>query len=267
MPARSEMPITSGSSRAQVARDHMISTVSSQPRVGDIAGVVRRRLLVNSWADPDEVAKRLPTGMRPHVGSGGGVVVGCCMIEIESARPWPLPRRLGVTINAAAHRISVETGPPDAATRAVYVPMRHTDSRLAVFAGGRVFPGVHAPASVVIDSDTNSLSWSIRSESGNSEGFDITASASLRKATEATSELAEIVIGTTVGLSPARSLDRMETIEMRAARSEVLAVELTSLDSEFLASFTTAEPAETLLMNDAGVTWRPASKDAVDVVG
>lgn len=79
-------------------------------RAGDVVGHIRRRLLLNEWVDPDEVKAHLPTGIRPHVGSNGGVVVGCCMIEIDSARPWPLPRSVGVGIRAAAHRISVEVG-------------------------------------------------------------------------------------------------------------------------------------------------------------
>lgn len=122
-----------------------------------IDGVIRRRLLVNSLVDPAEVAPHLPDGVLPHVGSSGGVVVGCCMIEIAAARPAPLPRWAGVGIKAAAHRISVEVGSPTAPDRAVYVPMRHTDARSAVLAGGRVFPGVHAPASVRVESTEGTL--------------------------------------------------------------------------------------------------------------
>ena len=41
---------------------------------------------VNSLVDPDEVAGHLPAGLRPHVGSTGGTIVGCCMIEIADIR-------------------------------------------------------------------------------------------------------------------------------------------------------------------------------------
>jgi hypothetical protein len=64
--------------------------VMSDAKPGDIVGKIKRRLLVNTWVDPDEAARHLPDGVRPHLGTNGGVVVGCCMIEIESARPWPL---------------------------------------------------------------------------------------------------------------------------------------------------------------------------------
>lgn len=72
------------------------------------------------------------------------------MIEIAHARPWPAPPLIGVSLRAAAHRISVEVGPVEQPTLAVYVPVRHTDSRPAILAGGRVFPGVHVPARIVI---------------------------------------------------------------------------------------------------------------------
>ena len=107
---------------------------SVQPRVGDIVGTIRRRLLVNSWADPAEVSEHLPEGMSPHLGRDGGVVVGCCMIEISNIRPWPLHGALGVDVRAAAHRISVEVGPKHSPTLAVYVrgetPTRHSRSLL-----------------------------------------------------------------------------------------------------------------------------------------
>ncbi|MGI8983312.1 MAG: hypothetical protein ACR2HM_02065 [Acidimicrobiales bacterium] len=39
-----------------------------------IRGTIRRRLLVNAVVDPEEAARRLPAGVRPHVSEGGTVV-------------------------------------------------------------------------------------------------------------------------------------------------------------------------------------------------
>lgn len=194
--------------------------------------------------------------LRPHVGTNGGVVTGCCMIEIEAARPWPLPRIAGMTLRAAAHRISVEVGPPEQPTLAVYVPVRHTDSRPALLAGGRVFPGVHVLAHVDVTADDNTLDWTVANTAANGDRFGIKAAASLTGADAVGSEVADIVIGTTLGLSPGRRPNRIEAVDMCPARTTAQIVELSTLDSEFLSSFHSAVGAETLLMSDVDVTWK-----------
>lgn len=58
-----------------------------------MVGTIRHRLLVNSWLDPDEISPLLPEGIRPHVGANGGVVAGCCLIEIAAQRLSPGKRQ------------------------------------------------------------------------------------------------------------------------------------------------------------------------------
>jgi len=234
--------------------------------VGDIIGRIRRRLLVNQWVDPDEVLNYLPEGVRPRVGSNGGVIVGCCMIEIDAARPWPLPSPVGIGIRAAAHRISVEVGPEHQPTPAVWVPVRHTDSRAVVVVGGRLFPGVHEMADVTVGEDRQVLSWSITVGSDPPRDFDIEASARVDRTDHASNEVADIVIGTALGLSPGRRATQVEAVEMIPAHHRFRIVELIDLDSEFMDSFSSASPAESLLMNDVDVTWHPAKLSAFDLV-
>ena len=124
-----------------------ISIVSRQQtgRGGSIRGTLRSRLLINTLVDPDEVTSHLPEGVRPHV-TTGGTVVGCCLLDIAAVRPAPVPATLGSRLRAAAHRISVEWDDECGLTEVgVYVPTRHTDSRTAILAGGRRFPGVPSP--------------------------------------------------------------------------------------------------------------------------
>lgn len=230
--------------------------MSAERGVGSIVGTITRRLLVNSWVDPDEVSPILPAGLRPHVGTNGGVVAGCCMIEIAHARPWPTPRFVGVPLRAAAHRISVEVGPVGQPTLAVFVPVRHTDSRPAILAGGRVFPGVHVPARIGIARDDQVLSWDVSEAAESVHRFGITATASLHGEAAVNSEVANIVIGTTLGLSPGRQVAQLEAVEMFPARSVAQLVELKVLESAFLSSFHSAVEAETLLMTDVDVTWK-----------
>ena len=134
--------------------------------------------MVNAWVDPSEVVGHLPDQVRPHLGPSAGV-----------------------TLRAAAHRISCEVGPVQRPSRAVFVPVRHTDSRLAVLAGGRAFPGVHLAADIDVQADQD-LRWRVARRFIN-DGFSIMAQADLSSVRPATSEVADIVIGTRLGLSPA----------------------------------------------------------------
>jgi len=68
-----------------------------------IRGTIRSRLLVNALVDPDEAARRLPAGVRPHA-TGDATIVGCCLLDITDIRPSPLPAMVGGSFRAAAHR-------------------------------------------------------------------------------------------------------------------------------------------------------------------
>jgi len=52
-----------------------------------------------------------------------------------------MPRSLGLTTENVAHRFAVEWEGRDGLEVGVYVPQRHTDSRVSSLLGGRAFPG------------------------------------------------------------------------------------------------------------------------------
>jgi uncharacterized protein YqjF (DUF2071 family) len=108
-------------------------------------GVMERRILVNYRVDPDTLAARLPAPFRPALVGGYGVA-GICLIRLGELRLAGMPSFLGLTSENAAHRIAVEWDTPDGPRWGVYIPRRDTSSRLAVVAGGRLFPGRQHPA-------------------------------------------------------------------------------------------------------------------------
>ncbi len=229
---------------------------AAQLGLGDLVGVIRHRLLINCWVDPDEVAPLLPDGVRPRIGSNGGVVVGCCLIALDDIRPWPVPAFVGRSVRAAAHRIAIETGPESEPTGGVYVPMRHTDSRLTVMVGGRIFPGVHQRSTMSSSCDAQSVAWEVRPADGSGDdAFAIQVAASRLDSTNARSEVADIVIGTFLGLSPNRR-GCLEGADMQPFDLRAETVSLTELSSAFLEQFSSATEADTLLMTGVGVTWR-----------
>jgi hypothetical protein len=229
-------------------------------------GIIRRRLLVNALVDPDEAARRLPAGVRPHV-IEGGTVVGCCLLDIDRIRPAPLPSVLGMRLRAAAHRVSVEWDDGFGGTTVgVYVPVRHTDSRAAMLLGGRWFPGVHRPADLNIVESTDRLCWTV-TPAAEAIGFGVRVIASITE--ESPSTPCEAIGGTclsaAVGVSPDHH-GLLEAAEMRPHRRHAQQVVIDDLESEFLASFATARSAPSYLMRDVGVTWTRGSPPRIAAV-
>jgi hypothetical protein len=226
-----------------------------------VAGHIRRRVLVNALVDPDEAARRLPAGLVPHV-PAGGTVIGCCLLELEEVRPGGLPAWCGVAMRAAAHRISVEwhdelEGP----IVGVYVPERHTDSRLAVAAGGRWFPGVHRPAQLRVADTYAGFHWTLHAPR---QSLGITVSTD--QAALGCDPVAGTCLGATVGLSPGRR-GQLEGVRMRLANRVAHALVTDTLESSFLATFASATPAPTYVMEHVDVRWEPAPAPRTNASG
>jgi hypothetical protein len=135
----------------------------------------------------------------------------------------------------------------------VFVPVRHTDARLAVAVGGRWFPGVHAMADLDVQCPTSSLAWTLRADECT---VAVAVDTATRPSDLAACPVAETCLGATVGLSPDRR-GRLEGVQMRPAHRHARVVVVNQLESSFLAGFTTAQPAPAYLMEDVAVTWRP----------
>lgn len=232
-----------------------------------IQGTIRHRLLVNCLADPDEAARFLPVGLRPHV-TGDATVIGCCLLTIEHIRPTAIPAALGVTLSAAAHRISAEWDDElGATTVGVYVPVRHTHSRPAQAVGGRWFPGVHRPARIRTTFDDGHQAWTVEPRSA-SDRYAVRVRAEVVPArpTEPCEPIGATCLAASVGVSP----DRRGTLEAACMEPEhrvAQPVEIAELDSRFLAGLTSIRPAASYLMCDVPVGWTPAAAPSTAAVG
>lgn len=223
-----------------------------------VDGTLRRRLLVNASVDPDEAAARLPAPLRPHV-TAGGTVVGCCLLDIVQLRPAGLPAVAGISMRAAAHRISAEW--EDGAGQTVvgvYVPGRMTDARLAVLAGGRVFPGVHQAAHVRMHEERGRLRWSVAARAAG-DPSSVRVAVRLRPhlvEDEGCEPIGGTCLAAVVGVSPRRN-GRLEAARMAPDRRTARQVDVDDLDSTFLSGFATAVPGPAYLMEDVAVRWSP----------
>lgn len=228
-----------------------------------VRGTIRRRLLVNAVVDPDEAAHRLPQGVRPHV-SSDGTVVGCCLLEIEAIRTAGLPAVVGQRLRAVAHRVSVEWDDGAGGTEiGVYVPVRHTDSRLAVVLGGRWFPGVHERAHIEVSSSGSDLRWSSEPLDAANLGMRVEVSDRADDATGASCDpVGATCLGAALGVSPDRR-GRLEAARMDPSHRDARAVTVDVLESDFIGSFSSAVLSTSYLMRDADVTWARTAAPAI----
>ncbi|MGL6235496.1 MAG: DUF2071 domain-containing protein [Segniliparus sp.] len=225
----------------------------------EIRGHIKRRLLVNLVADPDEVRPRLPAGLRPHA-TDAGVVVGCCLLRFDQVRPRPLPGLLGLGFQAAAHRISVEWETESGATAVgVYVPLRHTDSRVVPLVGGRAFPGVHERADIRHVQSADRIDWTVEAH-GADRSFDIAVRTRIHAGAEPVDlcdQIAGACVNANIGFSPGHN-GALEGVRMVPNRREAREVAVEALESSFLAGFASARPAPSYLIEDVAVAWAKA---------
>ncbi|MFZ9604566.1 MAG: DUF2071 domain-containing protein [Opitutales bacterium] len=134
-------------------------------RVPELEGIIRRRILVNFRADPAAVRRLLPAPFRPKTHAGYSLV-GICLIRLEAIRPAGWPAWCGLSSENAAHRIAVEWDEGAQRREGVFIPCRHTGSRLNRLAGGRIFPGEHRAARFHVKEHGPAISLRMESDDG-----------------------------------------------------------------------------------------------------
>jgi hypothetical protein len=229
-----------------------------------MAGVVERRLLVNYRTDPDVTARLLPTPLRPQL-VNGHAVTGICLIRLGRLRPQPLPARLGIRTENAAHRIAVEWDTPAGLATGVYIPRRDTSSRASALAGGRIFPGEHHRARYTVAEDERELRVAFRS-------VDQTGAVRVHARVSPTwpgstlfadlAEASEFFRQGCAGYSETTNGRSLDGIELRSASWSVEPVEVADLHSTFFEDPALFPPGSAqfdvaLLMRNLPVSWHP----------
>jgi len=170
-----------------------------------------------------------------------------------------VPAFAGVTLRAVAHRISVEWDDgSEGVAIGVFVPMRQTDSPLAVALGGRWFPGAHERARVEVSASDGQLRW--MADPRGPDGYRVRVEASIPSQGALSTEVEPVAatcVSADVGLSPDHR-GVLEGARMEPDHRRLREVVIDDLESGFLSSFATAQVAPSYLMADVGVTWTRA---------
>lgn len=221
-----------------------------------LEGVIERRLLITYRLDPAIARTLLPTGLRPQL-VGGSAVAGICMIRLGQLRPGWLPPGTGWRFENAAHRIAVEWNEGDRPHAGVYIPERHSASRIPVVVGGRFFPGVHHHARIHTQETPEHIRVRLAAPH-------TTVAADVRVTDDWSSSLfptledaSEFFRHGNVGWSPARNRHSLEGLQLRALDWRVTAgVPLHIASSYFDALPRRAATLDNVLvMRDIPIQW------------
>jgi hypothetical protein len=206
-------------------------------KIPAIQGVIARRILVNYRVDPQVLARLLPAPFRPKLIGGCGIA-GICLIRLEGVRPRFVPAWMGLTSENAAHRIAMvwdEDGQP---REGVYIPRRDTNRWFNTWAGGRIFPGMHAHATFAVMEGQDRYRVALDSDDGRTH---VLVEGSLAPALPPTSVFPSSAAAAAffrpgaLGYSPTPDPRRVAGLELRMANWRIEALAVDRVESSFFA--------------------------------
>jgi hypothetical protein len=229
-----------------------------------MAAMVERRLLVNYRVAPDLIASMLPAPFRPRL-AAGAAVVGICLIRLGELRPAGLPAAAGIRTENSAYRIAVKWDTPaDGTTHVgVFIPARHSASRLTAALGGRLFPGVHQHARFCVDETDHDLHLAFTADN-TPDTLHVTARLTDNWPGSALftdlNDASQFFRDGTAGYSTTRDPQRLDGVELRTTTWQVRPAEVTAIASTFFDDPRTFPPGTAhldiaLVMRKIPVTW------------
>jgi hypothetical protein len=199
-----------------------------------IIGKIDRRILINYQVDQEVLKEFLPAPFRPKLVKGKGVA-GICLIRLKHVRPKGIPFNVGISSENGAHRIAVEWTENGVTKEGVYIPRRDTSSILNLWAGGRLFPGVHHFANFNVNESENNYTVEFTSRDGTylSVKASITDHWNSESAFDDQQCASDFFKQGSVGYSPNRDVKAFDGIELNTKTWEVTSLAVAEVKSSF----------------------------------
>jgi hypothetical protein len=231
-----------------------------------VEGRIERRLLLNMRVEAGAVSNVLPAPFRPQT-VDGWAIAGVCLIRLTGLRPTGVPGIVGLTSENAAHRIAVEWDDHGQIRTGVWIPQRHTSSRLSVALGGLAFSAVHSLATFEVDDSDDGLS--IRVANGGGELVSVTCrphDGEPAGSVLSTMSNAEAFFRCgSVGFSPSRDRRRHDAVDLSLGGWNLQPLEILDARSSILEHLVPTGAAATwdsaFVMRDLPCRWRDSTAD------
>ena len=217
---------------------------------------ISRRLLINYRLDPEVAQSLLPPGLRPRL-VGDAAVGGICLLRLSAVRPQWIGANVGWGAENSAHRIAVEWDDESGTQNGVFIPVRHSSSRLPVVLGGTLLPGRHEHAKFTVSESPSRIAIDARAR-------DMWVHADVSDSTEWTGtlfgslgEASKFLREGSTGWSPAKDGKTLEGLELSTRQWDVGSTEIHDVGSSYFDSLHpgAAELDHVLVMRDIPATW------------
>ncbi|MFJ6417349.1 DUF2071 domain-containing protein [Paeniglutamicibacter sp. NPDC091659] len=221
---------------------------------------ISRRLLINYRLDPEVAQSLLPPGLRPRL-VGDEAVGGICLLRLSAVRPQWIGANVGWSAENSAHRIAVEWDDEYGTRNGVFIPVRHSSSRLPVLLGGALLPGRHEHAGFSVSESASRIAIDARAR-------DMRVHADVSVSKEWSSQLfgsmgeaSTFLREGSIGWSPAKHGKTLDGLELSTQRWEVEATEIHDVRSTYFDALPpgAAELDHVLLMRDVPAKWTAAA--------
>ena len=246
-----------------------MSMMRNRLPLGSLRGTIERRFLVNYRIDPDHASALLPPSFSPTL-VNGYAIGGICLIQLTVGPTW-LPRAFGARSHNGAHRIAVTLAD---GSDAVYIPERHSNSRLNTLLGGRLFPGVHHRASITTTDDGERIGVELLSRDGLTDVAVLGTEADQLPTSsvfDSVDHVSRFFEAGSLGYSDTRRANHYEGLELRTTNWSVTPLEVERVTSSFFDDHAlfpagTATPDNALVMHNIEHTWhrRPTLRTTDD---
>ena len=130
-----------------------------------LQGTIEWRVLVVYRLDPAAVLDLIPSPFEAQV-VNGFAVGAIALSKLTDVRPQGLPALLGVSGEHAAHLFAVKWLDQRRPAVGVFIPKRHTSSRMTALIGDRLFPGAYERADFALEEQPSKLRVAFASRHG-----------------------------------------------------------------------------------------------------
>ena len=235
-------------------------------RIGNVHGMIDRRILLNYRVDSDVLAQLLPYPFRPKLIQGYGIA-GICLIRLTAIRPKFAPACLGISSDNIAHRVAVEWNEGELVRSGVFVQRRDTNSWFNTVTGGRLFPGHHHHGVFRVQETNTNFALDIQSDDGamklalHGQIASHIPESSVFKSVEEASDFFQTGA---IGFSPIPDSRRFDGLELRCLRWEMEPLAIQRVRSSFFDDERIFPPGSTqydsaFLMRDIPHEWHAAA--------